>query len=209
VYSAVGLLGADFRVDLSRGVRIALASNNAGEELSQMFSMLQSRATDEMQSQGHAMNAIEVRYSADVRYKGQSYEVNVGLPAAVPVDSQHAQTAFHLEHARLYGHASDGEPVEVITARVSASVAGERPRLAGNEPEITTPQHRTRNLSFDGDVQPTPVHSRHEMAATVTGPAAIEQSDTTVIVPPSAQVQLLANGCLQMQLPSQRQGSST
>ena len=159
----------------------------------------------EMQTQGHKKDSIEVQYSADMRYLGQSYEVNVSLPVGAPVDSQHAQAAFHIEHARLYGHASDGEPVEVITARVSASVAGERPKLVSDEPATTTSQHRTRDLSFDGDVLSTPVHSRHSMDTTINGPAAIEQSDTTIIVPPGARVHMLANGCLQLQL----KGSST
>ena len=185
VYSAVGLLGADFRVDLSRGLRV----------------VLETQATNEMQAQGHDADTVEVRYSADMRYLGQSYEVNVSLPVCVPVDSRQAQAAFHVENARLYGHASDGEPVEVITVRVSASIAGERPKLARDVPGTTASQHRTRDLSFDGDVLSTPVHSRRSMSTIINGPAAIEQSDTTIIVPPGAQVHMLANGCLRLELP--------
>jgi N-methylhydantoinase A len=205
VYSAVGLLGADFRVDLSRGLRVALATDAAGAELSHMFTLLETQATEEMLSQGHDADSVEVRYSADMRYLGQSYEVNVSLPVCAPVDTHHAQTAFHAEHARLYGHASDSEPAEIITVRVSASIAGEPPTLAGDEPGEAASQPRTRDLSFDGDVLSTPVHSRHGMDTTINGPAAIEQSDTTIIVPPGALVRLLANGCLRLEL----KGSST
>jgi N-methylhydantoinase A len=205
VYSAVGLLGADFRVDLSRGLRVALATDAAGAELSHMFTLLETQATEEMLSQGHDADSVEVRYSADMRYLGQSYEVNVSLPVCAPVDTHHAQTAFHAEHARLYGHASDSEPAEIITVRVSASIAGEPPTLAGDEPGEAASQPRTRDLSFDGDVLSTPVHSRHGMNTTINGPAAIEQSDTTIIVPPGALVRLLANGCLRLEL----KGSST
>ena len=205
VYSAVGLLGADFRVDLSRGLRVALATHVAGAELSHMFTLLETQATEEMLSQGHDADSVEVRYSADMRYLGQSYEVNVSLPVCATVDTHHAQTAFHAEHARLYGHASDSEPVEVITVRVSASIAGEPPTIAGDEPGEVASQPRTRDLSFDGDVLSTPVHSRHGMSTTINGPAAIEQSDTTIIVPPGALVRLLVNGCLRLEL----KGSST
>jgi N-methylhydantoinase A len=200
VYSAVGLLGADFRVDLSRGVRIALATAAGGKDLSRVFDALEARATKEMQTQGHDAEKVDLSYSADMRYLGQSYEVNVGLPVRTPVDTQQAQAAFHQEHARLYGHASDGEPVEVITARVSASIAGERPKLASETPENETLQHRTRDLFFNGEVLSTPVHARHRMSHTINGPAAIEQSDTTIIVPPGAQVRRLANGCLRLEL---------
>lgn len=200
VYSAVGLLGADFRVDLSRGVRVALAGTAAGADLSQIFSLLATEATKEMLSQGHAADSVEIRYAADMRYVGQSYEVNVGLPVRAPVDTEQAQAAFHAEHARLYGHASEGEPVEVITVRVSASTAGAPPSLAGDAPPAAPLQHRTRDLSFEGAVLPTQVHSRAGLGAVTDGPAAIEQSDTTIIVPPGALVRRLENGCLRLEL---------
>jgi N-methylhydantoinase A len=204
VYSAVGLLGADFRVDLSRGVRVALSTEAAGAELSRMFTLLEAQATGEMETQGHAVGSVEVRYSADMRYLGQSYEVNVSLPVCAPVDPQQAQAAFHHQHARLYGHASDGEPVEVITVRVSASIAGQRPEFASDGRGATVAENRTRDLSFDGDVVSTPVHSRpgtgDTEGVTINGPAAIEQSDTTIIVPPGALVHVLANGFLRLEL---------
>ena len=205
VYSALGLLGADFRVDQSRGVRIALAAATASRDLSQLFISLETQATQEMKGQGHDTSTVEVRYAADMRYLGQSYEVNVALPASTPLDTRQAEAAFHEEHARLYGHANIGEPVEVIIVRVSTQIAGVPPTLTGGKMGSALPATRTRNLHFDGVMHATHVHSRHEVTANIIGPAAIEQADTTVIVPPGALVTLMDNRCLRVEL----EGSST
>ena len=200
VYSALGLLGADFRIDKSRGVRIALAAATADDDLSKTFTELAAQATQEIRSQGHDADAVEIRYATDMRYLGQSYEVNVVLTDAVRIHPTKIQTAFHEEHERLYGHASPGEPVEVITVRVSARIAGAPPKLTDEGPDSGSPSSRTRRLAFDGAAHTTQLYSRHDAERGIEGPAAIEQSDTTVIVPPDARVTLLHNGCLRMAL---------
>ncbi len=200
VYSAFGLLGADFRVDKSRGVRIALSATTSSTDLSREFDTLEAQATQEINAQGHDTNMIETQYTADMRYQGQSYEVNVVLPFQTPVDPAQAQVAFHDEHTRLYGHANDGEPVEVITVRVSVCITGVPPNLLGDTPGAASSSRQSRDLIFDGVMLSTPVYSRSDMSATINGPAAIEQSDTTVIIPPNGRVTLLGNGCLRLEL---------
>jgi N-methylhydantoinase A len=67
----------------------------------------------------------EIQRSADIRYKGQSYELNVPWPKG----------DFHKAHEKMYGYSTDRE-VEVVTIRVRARV--KRPAFA--EPGAGEPQ---------------------------------------------------------------------
>ncbi len=94
--SALGMLLADAVRDYSRGV---LGRKNLEAE----FRKLESRALRE------SPNATLVR-TADLRYVGQSYELNVPWPG----------DRFHGEHKKVYGYARPDREVEVVTIRVRA-----------------------------------------------------------------------------------------
>jgi len=199
VYSAVGLLGADFRLDSSRGVRIALGDPGSGEALAAVFADLESRAFGAMREQGHAAATVVLARTADMRYRGQSYEVNVAIDApGGRVDPGAVRAAFHAEHERLYGHASEAEPVEVITARVTASVPGGRLALRRGGDVAPDAAPGTRHVIFDGEARDVDVVPRTAVTGAVDGPVAVEQSDTTIIVPPGARVAAAANGFLRL-----------
>jgi N-methylhydantoinase A len=202
VYSAVGLLGADFRLDFSRGVRISLAAPDAGEVLKAIFDSLQALGRDAMLQQNHPAEAVTMACSADIRYLGQSYEVNVRVtPSSTgAIKPEQIRHAFHGEHARLYGHASEDEPVEVIALRLSASVPGGRLGFKSDDDAAESPRPGSRDVLFDGVATATRVLARSAIDGVVTGPAAIEQSDTTLVVPPGAQLHTAANGFLQIHL---------
>ena len=66
--------------------------------------------------------APEIRSSADMRYAGQNYELEVQLPEG-EMDAagwQALMDRFAEAHARQYGFALPGEPVELINLRVTA-----------------------------------------------------------------------------------------
>src|SRR5207245_9184491 len=50
--------------------------------------------------------------SVDLRYRGQSYEINIPLRADLG-------RAFRQEHRRRYGYASREEPIELVTVRLT------------------------------------------------------------------------------------------
>lgn len=202
VYSAIGLLGADFRFDLSRGTRIRLGTGEAGADLGAVFESLALEARSAMRDQGHKPEAVALTYSADMRYLGQSYEVNVKFEpsSGAALDPDLLRRAFNAEHARVYGHASETEPVEIITARVTARVPGGRLAFArgGDAAEHASSQMRT--VAFDGLPAQTRVVTRNAIGNGIEGPLAIEQSDTTTIVPPRARVVPSSNGFLLLEL---------
>jgi len=98
--------------------------------------------------------------------------------------------AFHNEHERLYAHSDRRTPVQFVGLRVR--IIGRLPNpdgaVASNHERVAElPVKERRRLSFEGQmVENVPVHLRRDLAGgvTVTGPAVIEQDDTTILLPP-------------------------
>src|SRR5204862_448773 len=67
--------------------------------------------------------------AADMRYAGQSYEIEVPVELAwlVPGGEATLLAAFHRAHERVYGHADRNAPAEIVNLRVQLRAA--RPRV--------------------------------------------------------------------------------
>jgi N-methylhydantoinase A len=129
-------------------------------------------------------------WSAELRYKGQNYELSLPLPDA-PLDTDgiaELAKAFHGAHETAYGFASESEPIEFVNIKVKAIGAlpeAALPRVEKTEP--AQPVATRRTLFRRGESrQETPVFRRRDLARgqRIPGPAIIEQLDTTVIVFP-------------------------
>jgi N-methylhydantoinase A/oxoprolinase/acetone carboxylase beta subunit len=108
--SALGMLLADRVRDYAAGV------------LGQEGAIGKRFATLERQARRDLPGAVLER-SADLRYVGQSYELNVPWVVNDPA------APFHREHDRVYGYANPGRAVEIVTVRLRARQACEKPRL--------------------------------------------------------------------------------
>jgi N-methylhydantoinase A/oxoprolinase/acetone carboxylase beta subunit len=118
VLSALGMLMADAVRDYSAGV-LGL------KDLEREFAKLERRARKE--SPG-----AEIERSADLRYKGQSYELNVPWPAA------RGFSEFHKAHQKMYGYLSSEREVEVVTIRVRARIASSFAKAKADGSDATT-----------------------------------------------------------------------
>jgi N-methylhydantoinase A len=146
----------------------------------------------------------EIRSSADMRYSGQNYELEVPLPEG-ELDAaawQELISGFAAAHDRHYGFALPGEPVELINLRVTAlkpepvrdfadlSHGGGRPmthRPVWFQPAAATPcaiHHRAELGSVDG----------------LMGPAVIEETDSTTVLHPGDRLRLGKAGLLHLTL---------
>ena len=76
------------------------------------------------------MDEPELRRRADLRYRGQSFELTVEADDLDAVEERFAE-----EHERRYGYRMEGEDVELVNARVVATVPVERPELVAEEAE--------------------------------------------------------------------------
>jgi N-methylhydantoinase A len=126
------------------------------------------------------------RYAA-MRYAGQSFQLDVALGENDGVAE--AAAAFHREHLRLYAHADEANPVEFIElrARIIGALPAPTNIPAGTiQRELAARPYTTRAIRLDGALHPSvPIYRREELGegSRVAGPAIIEQSDTTILVP--------------------------
>jgi N-methylhydantoinase A len=170
VLSALGLLLAPARYETARTVMAP-----AGDDLTDAWQALEAQAREELERQGVA-GGITVTRLADARYAGQSHELRITVEAGADL----AQL-LHRAHREAYGYALPDEPVKIVTLRV----------VARGEPILSHPPsdwdqgkpapERSREI---GDLGVAWVVSRAGLACgdKVTGPALIEQPDTTTLL---------------------------
>jgi N-methylhydantoinase A len=144
-----------------------------------------------MRAEGAPDGEVRVAYSADMRYVGQAYELEV--PIAAPLVSTGVPEvvgAFHAAHERVYGYARARQPVEFVNFRAVHAYSLPRPVVrpaarAGGAVEEARLGERRAYFPPDGFAV-TAVYERTRLpiGGRVAGPAIVEQTDTTTVVPP-------------------------
>jgi N-methylhydantoinase A len=160
--SALGMLMADSVRDYAAGV---LGRDN----FENIFGALEKRARRESPD-------ATIERSADLRYRGQSYELNV------PWNSlDQASSAFHREHARIYGYSLPDREVEAVTIRVRARTASSKPKLVRPAPQKGTAE--IRRIWIAGSWRRVPVWRREQLRNSLSGPALVLDYGSTTLIP--------------------------
>ena len=125
--------------------------------------------------------------TADLRYGGQSWEIEVELPEG-PVDRQllaALRARFEDEHEVLYGvRGRPGSPVEIRAVRLAALGPSAAPPSFDVADPLVRERHATRRMWLGGTAEEVPVRSRTSIgAAPKPGPLLVDEYDTTVVVP--------------------------
>jgi N-methylhydantoinase A len=170
VLSALGLAMSDVRRDY---VRPLLCSLDELERLDEPFAEMEKAAREDLEDP-------ELRRLADLRYRRQSFELTVDAG-----DPDELAERFHAAHDQRYGYRMDDEPVEVVNARVIATVPVDRPELSEDEASGEA-DAGTRKVNFDGDWVEAKVFDRADMGcgSRVEGPAIVEFAEATCAVRP-------------------------
>ena len=107
--------------------------------------------------------------------------------------------SFDAAYDRQYGHSSPENRVEMANIRVAALGRLERPDSAPPAQEPARPT-RARDVFFAGRPLKTPVLDRNglEIGDAVAGPAIIEESTATTLVPPGWSATVIEGGHLSM-----------
>ena len=202
--SAFGALAATVRVDAVRSVYLTDAGATA-TELDALFAGLEHQARADFASQGTDTDPT-VRRSIAMRYQGQNYEQEVVVDTGRIDDARLA--AIYAGYGRLYeefyGYRLDGIPVELV--QLSVIVSGAAPELAGellvDDGEGAT--GTVRDVFFpEHDFVATPIRRREGLASgeQLSGPLVVESMDSTIVVPPSWQLERLPSGILNLTRP--------
>ena len=188
--SAVGLLMSSLRED--RVVtHIALLDKMEPESLQKMLAESENETRAQLQLSSRVRVAASTRRTLAIRYLGQSHDVPIPLPPEMP-DRRKIASDFHQAHERLYGFSRPDQPLELVNLWVTVELDIQPLQLPRVEPCRGTPEPiARRNATFHGERHDTPVYDRAQLGAScrLTGPAIIEQVDSTTVLWPDEQAE--------------------
>jgi N-methylhydantoinase A len=190
VTCALGLLMADFRHDYSQTFISPVVSLDPSR-LNAAFEAIESRARVQMIAEGFAEGGVQFTRAADMRYGGQGYEIEIGLPND-RFDKNMMQRIcvdFGRLHRDNYGYEMSADTVEIVTLRLSVIGSRLKPEFlqepAGAEdPASAYKSHR--RVFMDGKFLDIPIYERGRLASgmRVKAPAIVEQVDSTTVLFP-------------------------
>lgn len=190
-FSAWGMLQTDVRQDITKNFYFPM-SDVQDAVLKKTFSELEAEGLSGLQNEGVRTENIYFIRTADMRYIGQEYAVNVEIVSGVQLAD--IETNFHLAHHTRYGHSTPNAPVEFVNLRLAALGRLER-RSNEKLAEDDKPGDSLvgeRETIFDGEPHQTNIYIRDRLTTgtNLAGPAVIEEDSATTVVPPGYQIQI-------------------
>jgi N-methylhydantoinase A/oxoprolinase/acetone carboxylase beta subunit len=190
---AWGALGAPLGREFSLTIR---DSSPDYRRLLRRAAPMIARATRELTSEGVSRRQIKHELFVDMRYRGQSYELEVALTAGFAAD-------FHNAHRRTFGHSAPGAAIEAVNLRLRSSAAGPpiRPHKVARARKAPAPLSRIETLVGAG-VKRVPVYSRDAIGAGVVmrGPLIVVELSSTAYVAPEFSMRADDFGNLHLEL---------
>jgi N-methylhydantoinase A len=198
VMSAVGLLTAPLAFDFVRSWPGRIDQLD-WQKANALLSEMEAEGQALLEKSGVLSGQISHRREAEIRYVGQGHEIQVPLPAG-RLSSDSVTTiinSFEEVYRRLYERLSQSVPIEIINWRVTSSGPAPRVRLQVARDEQTTAQTArkgSRKAYFPelGGYHDTAVYNRYGLlpATSFSGPAIVEERESTVIVGPDCRFRI-------------------
>jgi N-methylhydantoinase A len=201
VLSAFGTLVSPVRIDLARSMPRALEAIDV-DERDVLLDEMRAEGRRVLAAAGASPDAVRFRYGIDARYAGQGNEVTVWLGEGEtwPVDDALVVAAFEDEYRSIFGMTIPDVAVEVVTWRLSVTaVSGQvEPALTATGSGAVPFARRPVVFQRGAPAIDTPVYRRTELGtgAAFTGPAIIEERETTAVIRPGWSVTVAADGSL-------------
>ena len=174
--SALGMLAADVQLDYVRTVM--LPNETSFERLEQRTTELVRQGEEDLQRESIAPDKAIITRTVDIRYVGQSFDLNV------PLTSQFRQD-FDRVHHECYGYSQQETPIEIVNVRVRA-IGRVTPPLIPKNPlgstDSSSAKWEERLVVLSQGIRLVPhywgncLRPGHE----IPGPAIVVMDDTTV-----------------------------
>lgn len=190
LFSASGIAVADFTHDYSVSILKPASGIDLGL-LHKAYEQLRARADADFDTEGVPPERRHYQRSSDMRYVGQSTEINIRVAAddsSKPVELGAWLEEFHRQHESVYTYSVPDEPVEIVNIRLRALGLVDKPkkRSASAGGRSAKPVG-TREVWFSENIQ-TKVFLRNDLGpgTRIAGPAVIQELSSATIVPPGA-----------------------
>lgn len=193
IFCAIGSIIADLRHDLVTSV-VTRTDGADVDMLNRIFSDMKNLGDSYLDREGIAPRDRYYRRSIDIRYLGQFHEVELGITEAdlTPAILRQAVQDFHRRHEELYAYNEPESETEMINLRLATFGNVVPPaRKARDESAMLDAERFIKNqrpvyfeekmgfistFIYDGDAM--------QVGNIVEGPAVIEQTTTTIVIPP-------------------------
>jgi len=204
-FSALGMLMASWRHDLVRTLVGRLGKLDHAM-VSRVFAELAADAHQQLTRDGVARDDAQFQFNADLRYVGQEHALQIPVddPSMLTGDISRVRELFHVEHDQRYGQAATEEQLEIVNLRLvltalRADTIAEQSMAEAWAPTDTAPETARPVIFADPG---TPVNARifwrPAMPAgfAFTGPAVIEEPNSTILIHPGDKVRVSNEGHL-------------
>lgn len=182
---ALGCLVADLRADFVRSLWLD-SHHLSDDRLNDTFDQLLADARIWLDSQAVEVSETRILRSADICYRGQSFELNVLFPEG-PLSREHIETLFHDRYEQVYGYADRTSPVRILEARLQIIGQTPKPDFSSIRPFSSTKAAEASERRFyeNGREGIARVYQRASLQPgfSFEGPAIVEQYDTTIYIP--------------------------
>lgn len=179
VLAALGLVVSDRRRDVQRSLLLS------GEELTAGAIRRAARELGERASAELGDPAAQLAAVYEMRYRGQSFELPVS--AGLDASPQQLREGFETLHADRYGYADPGQPLELITLRVTATSPATdlEPASPGGPHGANSPELCTRRAILGGgETEIAVIRGSPPPGFSIEAPAVVELAESTVLVTP-------------------------
>lgn len=191
--SAIGVLAADVIKDQSRTVML-ICNRESVSALPRVFKEMEAEASEVLKSEGFGKTRQRHERSLAMRYRGQSFELEV------TTTSGDIASAFHRVHRERYGYAQEQSEVEIVSARLRSlglvqQLASEE-EVANKRRSIAKP-HAVARAYLSGKRTEVGVYKREKLGNGIKlqTPCIVTEYSATTLVPEevSAQIDGLGN----------------
>jgi len=188
VLSAYGGLIANVKNDFIRTVFVNVDADGLSVII-EVAETLEHEALNWLHKEQGFDGETQLSWSADIRYQGQSYEIETTLTrtSIFSADAGNILSAFHREHHKVYGHSDEMAEVQIVNLRLVVTGLVPKPSMPKiKEYKAEAKPEKHTKVFVDGAFQNTAVFNRTKLRPGhhFLGPAVVIQDDTTTVVLP-------------------------
>jgi N-methylhydantoinase A len=195
--SAIGVLTADVVKDQSRTIMLDF-SPGVEKQLEKIFAEMERTAAGALRREGFSTARQKHERSLALRYKGQSFELDIKQTAT------NLAASFHRAHRERYGYSQEANVVEIVSARVRSSGIVEKlpqRRASGSRQNRAQPV-KFVTAYFEGKKLSAALYQREGLAAgdQLRAPCIVTEYSATTLIPADARGEVDAFGNLIIQV---------
>jgi N-methylhydantoinase A len=185
VFCAFGMCSTDIRQDF-RATWLKPLSEGSVEAIQKGFAELTSAAEARLAVSGFSLSDLAFERGFDLRYVGQQWPLQVPAPS---LDIARIRSDFEARHERQFGHHQPNGQIEIVHLRLAG--VGHLIEVLSPDRTKTTAKpvpyaHRQVHLGTEAGFQAVPIYDGNQLrpGQRLSGPAIIEERNTTILVGP-------------------------